>query len=346
MSKHALIQPIASTLLGLALLCPLPPALAAETPVTAHAVYWQGDVVADGHLVGFAQNGQTYEPINCGGSIYVPLFAVGEWTASSVQWDKNAGQISVHYDHFQPTYYRSIYDMPYGEGDAAHAAWSEKVTSGRTAGFDVTVLTGTTVTGDRGAVTATTAQGEHLYPIVYEDIPYLPVRTVAQLTGKALCYFNQLNKRPYDSVYLYEKPSREQIQAAYAYLEDVSARIQAVDAYTATVAQAQTIPQLHDSLVALEARLLRVKDPFIPSISPLTEEVLNNLYRYGVDGDNGLLALTPDIAWSAQPNPSGKEMWRVRDLHAENIHVLCLTLTNDVTRMRQIVDGMAAGELR
>lgn len=333
------------TLLGAALLLAQVPALAAETPVTAHAVYWKGDMVVDGHNVGFLQNGQAYEPINCGGSIYVPLFAVGEWTASSVQWDQNTDQISVRYHHLLPTYYRSIYDMDCGDGDV-HTAYMEKLDPGRTVGFDVTVLTDASVYGDRGAVSTVTEQGTPLYPIAYEGVPYLPMRAVAQLTDKTLCYFSSLCKRPYDSVYLCDKPSQEQILAAYAYLDDVSARVQAVDDYTAVVAQAQTNLQLHDALVELQVRLVRVKDPSIPSISPLTQEILTNMYHYGVDGDDGRLALDPDIAWSSLKNPMGKEMWRVRDYHAENIHVLCTTLNNNITRMRQIVDGMASGGLR
>lgn len=345
MRKSSFFHRVVSALVSLVMLTALSSAFAAGEATTGHAVYWTGSVVVEGHEALFAQNGQSYEPINYNGNVYVPLFAVGEWTASNASWDPQAKTIAVHYNALRPTHYRSAGEMP-GRTDAQFDQWLETVTAGRTTGFTVTVLTDTAVTGDQGRVSTTTPQGAVLYPIVHENVPYLSLRTVAQLSGKTLCYFNELSKRPRPTVYLYETPSQEQIQTARSYLDEVDARIGAVDGHLPTLAQAGTVQELHDRLVELKTLLLRIKDPSIPSIPTLTQEVLTGLYSYGIDGDSGLRALDPDIAWSGGLTSESKDLWRVRDLHVNNVHVLAETMSNTTLRMHQILESMAAGELR
>lgn len=335
---------LASALLAAVMLIPSSAAFAAEEGMSGHAVYWEGSIMMEGHEAYFAQDSKSYEPINYNGNVYVPLFAVGEWTASSVRWDQSAKQINVHYNALQPTYYRTASEMP-SRTDAEFQEWRDKRNIGRTTGFEIDILTDTAVVGDLGSITTVTPQGTTLYPIVYEGIPYLSVRTAAQLSGKTQYYFGSLYKRPRPSIYICDKPSLEQVQLARTYLDEVDTRIQQADAYLATLAKAQTTEELHDRLVELKALLLRIEDPSIPSIPTLTQEVLTSIYTYGVDGDNGLRALDPDIAWSADPTSQDKAMWRVRDLHVNNIHVLNEGMSNAIARMRQFVDGMAIGEL-
>lgn len=317
-------------------------ALALEAQPTGHAAYWTGDVYMEGHRANFAQNGKAYQPINYNGNVYVPLFAVGEWTASDVQWNESAKQISVTYSSLAPTYYRTAGEVPAFTDESLAA-----LQAGRTTGFDVTVLTDVTVTGDSGTVSTASAQGAPLYPIVYEDIPYLSVRTVAQLTDKTQAFVAtpHPNLTTY-AIYLYAKPTQAQIDAARAYLDELDAGLVELDTRAQALNRTQTTQELHDGLAAVKDQLLKLKEASIPSIPTLTFEVTNSLY-WEIDGDNGLRALNPDIAWAANPNSLNKELRRVRDLHAANVSNFAThTLPNVSTRMRQIVDAMASGELR
>lgn len=322
-------------------------AFAAEEETAGHAVYWVGTIQMEGHDGYFTQDGKSYEPINYNGNIYVPLFMTQEWLAATARWDPAFKQISVHLGGTQPLYYRTASEMPTRTNEQ-FSAWQEKLETGRTQGFEVTVLTDTSVFGDLGEVNTTTPQGTTLYPIVYEGVPYLSVRTIAQLGDKTLCYFPELEGRSRATICIYQRPSQQQLADAQTYLDDVSARIQAADAYLATLAQAQTMEELHDALVELKALLQEIKDPAIPSIPTLTQEVLNSVFYYGVDGHQSVRALDADIAWSAGLTNTGNQrnVAQVRDLHVRNIHMFHETLSSVVVRMGQIVDGMAAGEVR
>lgn len=334
---------ISGLLCAVMLACSLSTLAVQEYP-TAHATYWYGTMFVEGYEVYFAQNGQIYEPINLNGNIYVPLFAIGEWTSRNVKWDKSTKEIILLHHPMVSIHYRSAGELPIYTDEQFDA-----VDAGRTTGFEVTVLTDTTVIWDGGTITTTSEQGTPLHPIVHKGIPYLSMRTAAQLSEKTLLYLSDPPPVPstLPVLYLYEKPTQAQIQEALSFLDEMDANIKFLDEYTPVLARTTTIQQLHDGLMELDARMMAIKEPSIPSIPMLTTELVS-LYR--------LLELhyrprlLRDIALSAPtdaPNTSLGWLGEARRFHSENTHVFAIsTLTNFTTRLRQITNGMAAGELR
>ena len=111
-------------------------------------------------------NGEEVHPINYGGSIYLPLRAIGELMDKNVNWDQASLTVTLSGTRTG--------------GDVAGTPDADAAVKSVTALLspDVTVVV------DGVVRTFTDAQGNVVYPINYNGSLYLPVRAIGNLMGK------------------------------------------------------------------------------------------------------------------------------------------------------------------
>lgn len=197
----------------LAVLCLLSSALAAG-PVTAHAQIWPGKVIVDGTKSDFADGqGKWVAPLSYGGTIYIPLRTAGDWMGAKVAWDQETQTVllatgdepQVHFNYDGPETTQEEY--------AQYEKWQAE-------GVDITLRPDLTVKVDGTARTFTNEKGEPVYPVVFHDTTYLPVRSIGELCGKQVLWLAATEQTSREQVFLYDAITPAQRKEAETYLAE------------------------------------------------------------------------------------------------------------------------------
>lgn len=189
----------------------LSPALAAGAS-TAHAQLWSGVVTVDGVKSDFADGqGNWIVPLSYNGTVYIPLRTAGDWMGAKVEWDQKAQTVLLTTGGEPRVYFN--YDGPETtpEEFAQYEKWEAE-------GVDVTLRPDLTVRVDGAVQAFTNAKGEPVYPVVFRDTTYLPVRSIGELCGKQVLWVGKTEANRRERVVLYEPVTPAQRQEAETYV--------------------------------------------------------------------------------------------------------------------------------
>ena len=165
--KNSWRKTIAGGLCVCAVLIGLPAAEAADTGTA-----WRNLFYVEGVPVKCENaSGQTMPYISYGGSVYVTLRSVGEWMGKDVGWDAATQTVTL-------------------SGSKESQLEANSTYAPQTGTLEVVSSPNMTIQVDGTVRTFTGADGNPVYPLVYQDTTYLPVRAVGELLGKEVEWSN------------------------------------------------------------------------------------------------------------------------------------------------------------
>lgn len=215
---------------------------------TVHADIFNGNgwIQVDG-VPALLLNEQGYSvyPLSYQGSIYIPLRSAGEWMGATVTWEPDTQTVSLTTGG-EPRLLDRYLDQKLAI--SAHDtlseeewdAWCDQSTFEVLNGVAATLRPDLTVQVDGTPLTFQNANGEPVYPIVFRDVTYLPVRSIGELLEKKVLWVPDIwpkmesNFWDYErlispapllqlkTVYLYDPPTQAQLDAVQTYIDEVT----------------------------------------------------------------------------------------------------------------------------
>lgn len=224
-----------ATLCAAALLVSLTGTLAA--PSTVHTGLWRGYYIVAGpegkETIFQNEHGRAVQPISYNGTVYIPLRTAGEWMGGAVSWDQKTQTVSITTGG-EPRY------LSHADETQSTEAELNQYTDDLKHGIDITLRPDLTIQVDGEVRTFQNLKGEPVYPVVFRDVTYLPVRSIGELLGKKVLWmpnnwapddqlhwdYEYLMTKPaphqLESVYLYDQPTEEQLEAVQGYIDGVN----------------------------------------------------------------------------------------------------------------------------
>lgn len=149
------------------------------------------------------------------GTVYIPLKTVGLWMGAATDWNRDAGIVTITSTGAEPTYY-SVKDL-YRMG--ADYAFPENSVPNQAPDDQGELLPGLTVTVDGQTQSFVNALGQPVYPLLFHDCVYLPVRSVAGWMDKQVLWTTATNRL--GEVHIYDAPTQAELDGARIYLDAV-----------------------------------------------------------------------------------------------------------------------------
>ena len=146
--------------------------LPAQAAQTSTAQIWTGKYYVEGQIVCCkSADGKLMPLLNYDGSIYIPLRAAGEWMGKQVDWNAETRTISLS-GSVTPNYCTD-FDRSYDRTDMTP---------------QVTIDDGIAVVVDGKKQELRAANGSVIYPLLYDNTSYLPMRAIGELINKEVTY--------------------------------------------------------------------------------------------------------------------------------------------------------------
>ena len=209
---------VCSALLAVALcLSPCAPAFAEESGRQTVAVSQSfPEVYIEGTRAGMLDDQwKERSVLPTDGTVYIPLKTAGLWMGAVTDWDRGAGIVTIISTGAEAVYYsqKDLYRM------GAEYAFSENSVPIHAPDDQGELLPGLTVTVDGQMQSFVNALGQPVYPLLFHNCVYLPVRSVAGWLGKQVLWTTAMNRL--GEVYVYDAPTQEELDGAQAYLDTV-----------------------------------------------------------------------------------------------------------------------------
>lgn len=197
----------------LAALCVLTPALAAGSGTTVHTQLWDGHVWVDGTKSDFVDSqGKWAFLLSYNGTVYIPLRTAGDWMGATVDWDQKTQTVRMTTGGEPQVFFN--YDGP-----APTQAELAKYDGWRANGVDIALRPDLTVQVDGVVQSFTNVKGAPVYPVVFEGITYLPVRSIGELCGKEVTWIPASQQTSRERVVLHDPVTAAQKAEYKAYLD-------------------------------------------------------------------------------------------------------------------------------
>lgn len=182
------------------------------------------------------------------GTVYIPLKTAGLWMGAATDWDKTAGTVTITSTGAEPFYY-PIKDM-----DAEYAFPDNRVPT-HAPDNRGELLRDLTVTVNGQAQSFANVLGQPVYPLLFHDCVYLPVRSVAGWLDKQVLWTTAINRL--GEVHIYSAPTQEELAGARAYVDTVQGCVKNVRAILEG-AKPQTEAEFLDKVRAVQSDLKTV----------------------------------------------------------------------------------------
>lgn len=236
-------------------------AFAAEVQ-TVHAEMRSPIIYVENVDVGFLDSqGGMREPLLYSGTVYIPLRTAGLWMGAQVDWDQEAMTVAFTSTGETPVYY-SVFD--FNDMNVDRLEGVEQYQADMRNGVDVELRPDITVTVDGQVRQFVNALGQPVYPMLFRECVYLPVRSIGELCGKQVLWLPPVPS-PYGgkypgNIFLYDAPTAQQLAEANAYFtaaqghtQEVRNLIQSWSQETTVTDQliAERVTAMHNSVQAI-----------------------------------------------------------------------------------------------
>lgn len=200
----------------------------------ARATLWTDPIYVDGVNVGF-QNEQSKQvnALAYNGTTYIPVRSAGEWMGCTVVWDQAAQTIRLTSGGTRTV--AASADIPGLSLDELEVFLKQKEN-----GISIMLRPDLKVTLDGKQQQFQNAKGEPVYPVTFENVTYLPARSVGEMCGLEAAFVPKATPDSYQWIILYTPLTADQKTAAKTYLSTVQTAYDklstAVTAYSAALA--------------------------------------------------------------------------------------------------------------
>ncbi|MPM14480.1 hypothetical protein SDC9_60843 [bioreactor metagenome] len=241
-----------------ALLSTLSFAAEKHQPETAHGSLWlqtATGILVNGVELGVVSDNTQYQWLPyVDGTVYIPLRTVEELLGAESTWDETTAVLSLERTH-KPYVRENRVDITKVEQSEEEINQRiEQYRQDRQMGIDVELRPDITLLLDGVERVLTNAQDEAIYPMVFRDVFYLPIRGVAELCDMEVIWlpgepvvFSELAQHSFSQLYesyvpvgqgsqihLYNTPTEAQLKSVRDYLKTANELyMQCVDATAA-----------------------------------------------------------------------------------------------------------------
>lgn len=271
----------------------LPLGAAASQPqaATVRAELWPNFVhVEETRVSFFNAKGEQCQPIAYNGSIYLPLRAAGEWMGADVDWDQENRAVVLTTAGKEPLY-RDMYS-PDGQTPMTGEDL-ERYQQDLEHGIEPLLDPGITVTLDGEALSFHNVKGDPVYPMVFRESVYLPLRSIGELCGKQVLWYPYADRSQsfLDRVYLYDPLTPEQAEAGQVHLEQCAQMFQVIQEKLETLAVAEDLTEetFLAELEDLKTLAEQLQDLPFPDVPILDESCRGIRSLSGQIGELGVL---------------------------------------------------------
>lgn len=149
------------------------------------------------------------------GTAYISLKTAGLWMGADTVWDEEAGTVTITSTGAEPVYYsiKELFHM------GAEYAFPDNKVPTHAPDNQGELLPGLTVTLNGQEKSLANALGQPVYPLLFHDCVYLPVRSVAGWLDKQVLWTTAMNRL--GEVHIYSAPTQEELEGAQTYLDTV-----------------------------------------------------------------------------------------------------------------------------
>lgn len=244
------------------------PALAAEgdAPAALHLSLWEERVYVDGTIAAFWDgNGEERQALSHNGTVYIPLRTAGEWMGAKVDWDQEA--LSVTFSSGQaPQLHLTYADIQRPLSAEALAQLQQD----RETGVDGMSRPDISVFVDGKLQHFTNVLGEAVYPVLFRECLYLPVRNIGQLCGKQVLWLPiEDDQGRISHIYLYDRPTPAQMADGQQFCALSRQYVDELGAGIDALAKADGLSEalFRERLEALNATVTKIVELPLPSAS-------------------------------------------------------------------------------
>lgn len=328
----------------------LVPALAAEPaaqPIEVHAELWSNHVTVGREVVGFWDSeGYRRTPLAYNGTVYIPLRTAGMWMGADVDWVQETMTVALTHNGQEPRY-------P-GPNDAG---FQQEITPDMTAqkaadirqGVDIQIRPDITVTLDGEVQHFTNALGAPVYPVLFRECIYLPVRSIGELCGKEVLWVpvpiskGTVTAKPISAIFLYDKPTREQMEEAEGYVAQAPALAEQLLAGIEALGRENDLTEetFLERMADLKALATELKDLPFPSADPMflrARSVAGNADE--IITEHMMVYLDPEHMM--RPEYRDKPWQYNRDVFVSVVEIVSDRLRAAVILMDRVYEGMRA----
>ncbi|MBS6641392.1 MAG: hypothetical protein KH295_10110 [Clostridiaceae bacterium] len=165
-----------------------------------------------------ADGSTLYPPIMYNGSTYIPLRTVGNWMGKNVSWDNAARTVTL--------YGSTAKTIPSEDDPKYHQAGIRLISPDGTAELSPEI----TVSVDGQRQTFRNQDGDIIYPLFFSDAVYLPLRSIGELTGYEVTWYEKQSENDLNAIFLRSPLDDAQIQAMETYGTDLMGQLLELDA--------------------------------------------------------------------------------------------------------------------
>ena len=209
------VRRMLSFALAIALLSVSHAALAQNPAPASHAVsarQWSGMVWVSGTEAKCVNEaGRPAELVAYNGTVYIPLRTAGEWMGCQVAWNRENQSVVLTSGGEDSALIR----------DDAPALTEEELSvwlHSQEYGMDITLRPDLAVLLDGKELSFANAEGEPVYPAVYRQVTYLPVRSIGELCGCTVTWVPGEPGRSPDRIYLRSPLTDAELEEIQAFL--------------------------------------------------------------------------------------------------------------------------------
>lgn len=251
-------------LASLSLLYSIAGALAASPePTTAHTAFWHDPIYIENVEAGFInEHGRNIQPFSYNGTIYMPLRGAGEWMGCKIEWNQNTQTVSL--TSGGNPYYLNIF-TPEAQPEKTQEEIQQLLWDSDN-GIDIQINPNISVVLDGVKKEFRNVKGELVYPAVFRDSVYLPIRSIGELCGKTVVWMPPTNGDP-GMVFIFDAPTQQQIEEIQTYYASCERCYSEISAAVENLAAADNISTdgALSKLTALKSMIQDLKNLAHPS---------------------------------------------------------------------------------
>lgn len=243
------------------------PAFAAQSQ-TVHAEMRSPIIYVENVDVAFLDSlGGRREPLLYNGTAYIPLRTAGLWMGAKVDWNQDSKTVAFTSTGETPIYYSGF---DFNDMDVNRLEGVEQYQADMRNGVDVELRPDITVTVDGQVRQFVNALGQPVYPMLFRECVYLPVRSIGELCGKQVLWRphqSRYGSYGHGNIFLYDAPTAQQLDEANAYFTAVQGHTQEVRDLIQSWSQEMTVTDqlIAERVAAMRTSIQAVLDLPVPS---------------------------------------------------------------------------------
>lgn len=333
---------ISACCLAAAMVLPLWGGARAAEKQTVHGALWNHYTrVEDVYGAFFDGNGKERIPIAWNNTMYIPLRTVGAWLGGDVEWDQAAMTVRLT-SGVREASYPTLADVAKNPSTAEDLAQFQKDLE---QGVDVELRPDIKVTLNGEEQQFRNAAGETVYPMLFRECVYLPLRNIGELSGKRVLWY--AGEEEGGQLYLYAPPTAAELESARTYFDRCEVLLDGMAGQAAELKGAVALNDdtLRQKITGIKTELEKLAG-LTHALIPLKEGMSSvRMMAWDIINDWNASLLLPEDQLSAPAGEYEAGTWQERrDRCVEDLERELPRIRERVIEGRKLLNAVAALE--